>query len=215
MVGAAGDRGAVKLAVGHIVVVDKACLLQHGAAGNILVGVDGGQPVGAHRVKPVVPHGTECLSCIAFIPPFAAESMVNEQRLHSMIKIAKFDANDGKRCKPMIQYARKDYVALQLLKSFVVGTIAFFMMLGLWVLYSMDALMEQINKMDFVKAATTLGLLYGIFMVIYLLATYIIFNMKYTYGRKKVKKYYAGLKKISAMYLREERLKGNGNKDWD
>ena len=40
--------------------------------------------------------------------------MVNEQRLHSMIKIAKFDANDGKRCKPMIQYARKDYVALQL-----------------------------------------------------------------------------------------------------
>ena len=37
--------------------------------------------------------------------------MVNEQRLHSMIKIAKFDANDGKRCKPMIQYARKDYVA--------------------------------------------------------------------------------------------------------
>ena len=47
----------------------------------------------------------------------------------------------------------------------------------LWVLYSMDALMEQINKMDFVKAATTLGLLYGIFMVIYLLATYIIFNM--------------------------------------
>ena len=113
--------------------------------------------------------------------------MGNEQRLHSMIKIAKFDANDGKRCKPMIQYARKDYVALQLLKSFVVGTIAFFMMLGLWVLYSMDALMEQINKMDFVKAATTLGLLYGIFMVIYLLATYIIFNMKYTYGRKKVK----------------------------
>ena len=134
-------------------------------------------------------------------------SMVNEQRLHSMIKIAKFDANDGKSCKPMIQYARKDYVALQLLKSFVAGTIAFFMMLGLWVLYSMDALMEQINKMDFVKAATTLGLLYGIFMVIYLLATYIIFNMKYTYGRKKVKKYYAGLKKINAMYLREERLK--------
>ena len=28
-------------------------------------------------------------------------------------------------------------------------------------------------------------------------------------------RYYAGLKKISAMYLREERLKGNGNKDWD
>ena len=101
--------------------------------------------------------------------------MVNEQRLHSMIKIAKFDANDGKRCKPMIQYARKDYVALQLLKSFVVGTIAFFMMLGLWVLYSMDALMEQINKMDFVKAATTLGLLYWNFYGNFIFLPHILF----------------------------------------
>lgn len=141
--------------------------------------------------------------------------MVNEQRLHSMIKIAKFDANDGESCKPMIQYARKDYVALQLLKSFVIGTIAFFIMLGLWVLYSMETLMKQINNMDLIQSAITLGILYGVFMVIYLLATYIIFNVKYTYGRKKVKKYYAGLKKINAMYLREERLKSNGNKDWE
>lgn len=141
--------------------------------------------------------------------------MVNEQRLHSMIKIAKFDANDGKSCKPMIQYARKDYVALQLLKSFVIGTIAFFIMLGLWVFYSMETLMKQINNMDLIQSAITLGILYGVFMVIYLLATYIIFNVKYTYGRKKVKKYYAGLKKINAMYLREERLKSNGNKDWE
>lgn len=141
--------------------------------------------------------------------------MVNEQRLHSMIKIAKFDANDGKSCKPMIQYARKDYVALQLLKSFVIGTIAFFIMLGLWVLYSMETLMKQINNMDLIQSAITLGILYGVFMVIYLLATYIIFNVKYTYGRKKVKKYYAGLKKINAMYMREERLKSNGNKDWE
>lgn len=115
----------------------------------------------------------------------------------------------------MIQYARKDYVALQLLKSFVIGTIAFFIMLGLWVLYSMETLMKQINNMDLIQSAITLGILYVVFMVIYLLATYIIFNVKYTYGRKKVKKYYAGLKKINAMYLREERLKSNGNKDWE
>ena len=106
-------------------------------------------------------------------------------------------------------------MALQLLKSFVIGTIAFFIMLGLWVLYSMETLMKQINNMDLIQSAITLGILYGVFMVIYLLATYIIFNVKYTYGRKKVKKYYAGLKKNNAMYLREERLKSNGNKDWE
>ena len=62
----------------------------------------------------------------------------------------------------MIQYARKDYVALQLLKKFRGWHDRIFYDVRLWVLYSMDALMEQINKMDFVKAVTTLGLLYGI-----------------------------------------------------
>ena len=35
--------------------------------------------------------------------------MVNEERLHHMIKMAIFDTNQGKECKPMTQYARKDY----------------------------------------------------------------------------------------------------------
>ena len=37
--------------------------------------------------------------------------MVNEERLHHMIKIAIFDTDQGKECKPMTQYARKDYVS--------------------------------------------------------------------------------------------------------
>lgn len=51
--------------------------------------------------------------------------MVNEERLHYMIKMAEFDTNDRKASRPMMQYARRDYVSLQLLKSFIVGTIAF------------------------------------------------------------------------------------------
>ena len=50
--------------------------------------------------------------------------MVNEERLHYMIKMAEFDTNDRKASRPMMQYARRDYVSLQLLKSFIVGTIA-------------------------------------------------------------------------------------------
>ena len=51
--------------------------------------------------------------------------MVNEERLHHMIKMAIFDTDQGKECKPMTQYARKDYVSLRMLGSFVSGTIGF------------------------------------------------------------------------------------------
>ena len=46
-------------------------------------------------------------------------------------------------------------------------------------------------------------------------ATWVIFNMKYTEGRRKVKKYYNHLKKVNQMYEREERLRTSDHKDWD
>lgn len=141
--------------------------------------------------------------------------MVNEERLRCMIKMAEFDSRDGKDCKPMMQYARKDYVSLQLLKSFVGGSIAFFLLGLLWALYSMEELMEKINSLDILQLLVTTAVLYVIFMIIYLAATYIIFHVKYTNGRRKVKQYYVSLKKINTMYTREERLRVNGSKDWE
>lgn len=49
--------------------------------------------------------------------------MVNEEHLRHMIKMSMYDTDDGKECKPMEQYARKDYVSLRMLGSFVAGTI--------------------------------------------------------------------------------------------
>lgn len=141
--------------------------------------------------------------------------MVNEERLRHMIKLSQFDENDGKRCKPMTQYARKDYVSLQALISFVTGTISYALIFGLRALRSIDGLFEQLNKMEIHEAVMALVLSYAVFMLIYLGATYVIFNVKYTDGRRKVKKYYLSLKKVNQMYEREERLKTTNNADWE
>lgn len=141
--------------------------------------------------------------------------MVNEERLRHMIKLSQFDENDGKEYKPMTQYARKDYVSMQALISFVTGTISYALLFGLWALYSIDGLFEKINHMEIREGIMALVLSYLVFMVIYLGATYIIFNVKYTDGRRKVKKYYASLKKVNQMYQREERLKTTNNAEWE
>ncbi len=141
--------------------------------------------------------------------------MVNEERLRHMIKMSKFDTNDGKRCKPMTQYARKDYVSMRLLGSFVAGTICYGLLLVLWGLYSMEKLVGMLSSMDIQGAVVALVVSYVVFILFYLGATYVVFNMKYTEGRKKVKKYYNSLKKVNQMYEREERLKSADNKDWD
>lgn len=141
--------------------------------------------------------------------------MVNEERLRHMIKIAEFDTNDGKQCKPMTQYARTDYVSLQMLESFVTGTLSYCLLFGLWGLYSMESLFQKINGMDIQSVLMALVISYIAFMFVYLGATYIIYNIKYTDGRKKVKKYYKSLKLINQMYEREERLMATDNRDWN
>ncbi len=133
--------------------------------------------------------------------------MVNEERLQHMIRLSEFDENDGKSCKPMTQYARKDYVALQMLISFVTGTLSYVLLFGLWALQSVDELFAWINTMEIQTLVMIFVLTYLAFLVFYLGVTYIVFHVKYTEGRKKVKKYYASLKKVNQMYEREERLR--------
>lgn len=133
--------------------------------------------------------------------------MVNEERLQHMIRLSQFDENDGKSCKPMTQYAREDYVALQMLISFVTGTLSYALLFGLWALQSVDELFAWINTMEIQTLVMIFVLTYLAFLVFYLGVTYIVFHVKYTEGRKKVKKYYASLKKVNQMYEREDRLR--------
>lgn len=134
-------------------------------------------------------------------------SMVNEERLKPMVKMAMFDKNDGAECKPMIEYAREDYVAWQLLGSFVTGTIAFVILFGMEVLMDVEKFLGMLNAKDLMGLLISTGIRYGVFLFIYLLATYIVYQLRYSAGRKKVKKYFASLKCINNFYAREDKLR--------
>ena len=116
--------------------------------------------------------------------------MVNEERLRPMVKMAMFDKNDGPECKPMIEYAREDYVAIQMLGSFVTGSIAFIILFGMWALCDVDKILGMLNAAMFMDFVIGVGIRYLIFLTIYLLVTYIVYYFRYSEGRKKVKKYY-------------------------
>lgn len=133
--------------------------------------------------------------------------MVNEERVRYMIKMAAFDKRDGKECKPMMQYSRRDYVSMQMLRSLITGTIAFGALLGLGAIYKMEDLMEQITTMDVKGFLTTLILIYVVFLALYEMITYIVSQKRYSAGRKKVKLYFNHIRKVNHMYEREERLK--------
>ena len=119
--------------------------------------------------------------------------MLNQERVCEMTKLAIFDQKEGQECKPMIQYFRKDYVARELLKSLITGTVAFAALCGVLGLYYVERLTDQISAFDLRQAAGRLCLV-----------TYAVYHVKYTKGRAKVRKYYMHLKKVNGIYREEE-----------
>ena len=93
--------------------------------------------------------------------------MVNEERLKPMVKMAMFDKNDGAECKPMIEFAREDYVAWQLLGSFITGSIAFVILLAMWVLMDTEKFLNMLNAEELMGLIISIGIRYAIFLFIY------------------------------------------------
>ena len=141
--------------------------------------------------------------------------MVNEERLRPMVKMAMFDKNDGAECKPMIEYAREDYVAMQLLGSFITGTIAYVILFAMWALCDIDRLLGMITADKLMNFIYSVGIRYIIFLGVYLILTYVVYHLRYSEGRKKVKKYFSSLKKINNIYEREEKIKAPVHRDYD
>ena len=141
--------------------------------------------------------------------------MIHEERLRPMVKMAMFDKHEGKACKPMIQYARTDYISMQLLKSFVAGSVAFAILCALWVLYDMSELMQMLNGAQVFGLIKDVAICYVIFLIVYLIATYIVYQVRYTHRRKMVKMYYKNLKDINKIYEREEHLQSLSQQEWE
>lgn len=131
--------------------------------------------------------------------------MISKERVKHMTKLAAFEEREGKKYYKMTQYFRRDYVGLELMKSFLSGTIAFIIFFVVWALCGMEALMEDINDMDLVAFGTEILIEYLVFITIYLLITYVVYNMRYTKGRKRIKLFYNRLKKVSRLYESEGR----------
>ena len=129
--------------------------------------------------------------------------MINEERVRELYQMAVYDENEDKKCHPMGEYYIWDYAGKEIVKSFFSGTIAFGLLVALWVIGDMTAAIAFVNSADLIR----LVLIYVGFMAIYLLVTVFIYSIRYAEGRKQLRKYAGHLKKVRRMYHREDKLK--------
>ena len=117
-------------------------------------------------------------------------TMIDEERVKQMTKMAIYEEGEGKQYVPMTQYFR---------------TFAFALFVVIYLSCEMENLMENINSIDLVGFVTGILVKYGIFMAAYLLVTYVVYNVRYSVGRKHVKQFYTYVKKVNKIYEQEEK----------
>lgn len=126
--------------------------------------------------------------------------MLNEEKIILMTKLASYEKHEGKESMAISKYFRGDYISLHLLKSVVLATIAYAIGLGLYLLYNMEDLLEELYTLDFAYMARNFISAYVIFVVAYCCLTHLIFTYRYVKAQKSIRRYYHNLKKLNAMY---------------
>lgn len=125
--------------------------------------------------------------------------MVDEEKVILMTKLASYEAGEGKKYVPIANYFRTDYISAQILKSVVAGVVAFISIVGIFLFYNFETIMEEIYTIDFVEIAKKIGTIFAICMIIYVIITYILAVYRYSRARKSLKMYYANLNKVDRM----------------
>ena len=70
--------------------------------------------------------------------------MLNEERIILMTHMASYEEHEGRKNVAIGSYFRGDYIGLQMLKSVINVTIAFFLVVALIIFYDFGTFMQDI-----------------------------------------------------------------------
>lgn len=132
--------------------------------------------------------------------------MLNKERIRLMTKLAVYEQGEGKEYIPISRYRRKDYVAVQLIKTYICSTIAFGILFLLQILYEAETWLETLYQMDYQEYAIDILIQYLIFTAVYQAIAWVMYSRRYQKGQKNLKHYQSRLKKVEKLYEREEKL---------
>jgi len=123
--------------------------------------------------------------------------MLNGERIASMTKLAAYEQRKGKKNIRICKYFRGDYLLIQMLKTFVCTTIAYGIIVGMYLLYHFESLTEELYRLDLMGMLQKILMFYGMLVVGSCVFTYIVYSCRYHRAKKGQKEFMNRLKSLS------------------
>lgn len=130
--------------------------------------------------------------------------MVNEDKIKLMTKLATYEKGEGKKNLPIMQYFPSDYIIYNTIKSVLSSTVAYIMIVAIWVFIKGQYLMENIHKMNLEQLIGRIIFGYIIVEAIYITISLIVYVRRYSEARDSVKRYFHWLKQLNLFYRNKD-----------
>lgn len=130
--------------------------------------------------------------------------MLNNRKVRLMTQLAIYEKRQGKEDIKLSKYFKSDYARLNVLKTAIMVTIAYVLVVALVLLYKFEYLLDNVLTLDYASMGKSiLGFYIGV-MAVYLIATMLGYSLSYTRSHKKLGKYFRMLRKLKDIYNEED-----------
>lgn len=133
--------------------------------------------------------------------------MLNEKKIKIMMDLSRYENVYGKEELKTVRYYRSDYLAFALFRNFFLITLGYAVIIGLVALYHMEYILNNIQNMNIVYLGGLVVIGYLLLLVVYSIATYARFSIKYKKCRKGVHLYDRKLAELLKLYGNDENAK--------
>lgn len=126
--------------------------------------------------------------------------MLNENKVKMMTKMAIYEKNEGRRMLKTARYFKSDYIAFGILKTLITTSIAYIIMLIMYVLYNMESIIKDINKIYYTEVGTNLIIGYVAMIAVFSAIAFVVYGKQYDNSRNGLKRYFSRLNKLERFY---------------
>ena len=126
--------------------------------------------------------------------------MLDEKRIRLMTRMASYEEGAGKKNIEIASYFRADYITFNVVKTAISATVAFIVILAVYIYYNMESFIADIYKIDLVGMGRRLLTFYIATLLVYCIIAFIVYTIRYNRAKKSVTGYSNALKKLSEMY---------------
>ena len=125
--------------------------------------------------------------------------MVDQVRVSLMTRLARYETGEGVKDYRIRKYYRSDYTALQLIKTWILTTLGYGLLLGLVIAGNVEFLLDNIDSMNLRVLFSWILIGYIVLIGAYFAAVYISSVIRYNRAKRNVKEYLTALERISRM----------------